>query len=78
MAISGCPVRNVLARVGDKWSLLVMLTLCEEGVMRFGQLLRSVEDISQKSLTMDDANIPDTPVRWQACRILLTKETQQY
>lgn len=32
MTISGCPIRNVLARVGDKWSLLVMLTLREEGV----------------------------------------------
>lgn len=51
ITISGCPIRNVLARVGDKWSLLVMLTLREEGVMRFGQLQRSVEDISQKSLT---------------------------
>lgn len=51
MTISGCPIRNVLTRVGDKWSLLVMLTLREEGVMRFGQLQRSVEDISQKSLT---------------------------
>ena len=51
MTIRGCPIRNVLARVGDKWSLLVMLTLREEGVMRFGQLQRSVEDISQKSLT---------------------------
>lgn len=49
--IANCPIRNVLSRVGDKWSLLVMLTLREEGVMRFGQLQRSVEDISQKSLS---------------------------
>ena len=49
--IADCPIRNVLSRVGDKWSLLVMLTLREEGVMRFGQLQRSVEDISQKSLS---------------------------
>ena len=27
---------------------------------------------------MDDANILDARVRWYACRILLTKETQQY
>ena len=23
----GCPIRNVLARIGDKWSLLVLYTL---------------------------------------------------
>lgn len=51
MTISGCPIRNVLARVGDKSSLLAMLTLRGEGVVRFGLLQRSVEDISQKSLT---------------------------
>ena len=31
-----CPVRNIIARVGDKWSLLVLHTLCNrEGNMRF-------------------------------------------
>ena len=45
-----CPIRNVLARVGDKWSLLVMLTLKAERVMRFSELQRTLCDISQKSL----------------------------
>lgn len=47
-----CPIRNVLARIGDKWSLLVIYTLNETGTMRFGQLLRSLPDISQKMLTV--------------------------
>lgn len=78
MTISGCPIRNVLARVGDKWSLLVMLTLRGEGVVRFGQLQRSVEDISQKSLTQtlrtleEDGFVlrtvyPACVTRWSAC-----------
>lgn len=50
-AIARCPIRNVLARVGDKWSLLVMLVLKDERVMRFGALQQRLTDISQKSLS---------------------------
>ena len=46
-----CPIRNVLARVGDKWSLLVLYTLQHKGSLRFKQLQRLLPDISQKSLT---------------------------
>lgn len=46
-----CPIRNVLARVGDKWSLLVLYTLQHKGALRFKQLQRLLPDISQKSLT---------------------------
>ena len=30
-----CPIRNVLARVGDKWSLLVLYNLQHKEPMRF-------------------------------------------
>ncbi|WMT87784.1 helix-turn-helix transcriptional regulator [Pelagibacterium sp. 26DY04] len=43
-------VSQVLARIGDKWSLLIVTRL-GEGPLRFGQLLRSIEDISQRMLT---------------------------
>lgn len=47
-----CPVRNVLARVGDKWSLLVMHSMVAAGQpLRFSALQRSIPDISQKMLT---------------------------
>ena len=46
-----CPIRNILARLGDKWSLLVIYTLSQVERMRFGDLRRSVPDISQKMLT---------------------------
>lgn len=46
-----CPIRNVLARVGDKWSLLVLYTLQHKEPLRFKQMQRELPDISQKSLT---------------------------
>lgn len=53
-----CPVRNILARVGDKWSLLVMHQMMHhEGPMRFSELRRAVPDISQKVLTATLRNL---------------------
>ena len=46
-----CPIRNVLARVGDKWSLLVLYNLQHMKPVRFKELQRQIPDISQKSLT---------------------------
>ena len=43
-------ISQVLARIGDKWSLLIVTRL-GEGPLRFGQLLRSIDDISQRMLT---------------------------
>ena len=50
--VEGCPVRNVLDRFGDKWSVLVLLILSEESPMRFNELNRVIRDISQKMLTV--------------------------
>ena len=46
----GCPLRDILDRVGDKWSVLVVVLL-GEGTRRFSDLRRSVEGISQRMLT---------------------------
>lgn len=46
-----CPIRNILARMSDKWSLLVIYTLTQAEKMRFGDLRRTIPDISQKMLT---------------------------
>lgn len=43
-------VNEVLARVGDKWSVLVV-SLLGDGPMRFSELLRAIDGISQKMLT---------------------------
>jgi DNA-binding HxlR family transcriptional regulator len=47
-----CPaVRDVLNRVGDKWSILVV-TVLQDGPRRFSDLKRNVEAISQRMLTL--------------------------
>ena len=46
-----CPIRNILARISDKWSLLVLYTLEQSGCMRFTALQKAIPDISQKMLT---------------------------
>lgn len=49
-----CPIRNILARISDKWSMLViyMLDRSEKEALRFKELQRLVPDISQKMLTV--------------------------
>lgn len=46
-----CPIRHILDRFGDKWSILILCTLHERTVVRFGELGRAIPDISQKMLT---------------------------
>jgi DNA-binding HxlR family transcriptional regulator len=44
-----CPVRDVLDRVGDQWSTLILITLDEDG-RRFMELQRALPDISRRVL----------------------------
>jgi len=37
-----CPIRNVLSRVGDKWSMLVLFTLENNDCQRFKELQRNI------------------------------------
>lgn len=52
VVIEDCPVRNVLDRVGDKWSILVISILGEGGTLRFNELNSVIGTISQKMLTV--------------------------
>jgi DNA-binding HxlR family transcriptional regulator len=45
-----CPVRDVLDRIGDKWSILVVMTLATRP-QRFSELHRAIRDISKRMLT---------------------------
>ena len=45
-----CPVRHVMAQIGDKWSILI-LTALDRGRARFSEVKRSIPDISQRMLT---------------------------
>ena len=44
-----CPVRDVMDRIGDRWSCLILLTLAH-GTHRFTELQRAIGDISKRML----------------------------
>ncbi|SEP26234.1 transcriptional regulator, HxlR family [Methylobacterium sp. ap11] len=45
-----CPIRDVLDRIGDQWSLLVLATLAP-GVRRFSRIEREIGDVSKQMLS---------------------------
>jgi DNA-binding HxlR family transcriptional regulator len=45
-----CPVRGVLDRLGDRWTILVLLTLDDYGTLRFTALKAKIPDVSQRML----------------------------
>jgi len=49
--IETCPIRNVVARFGNKWSLLVLLVIDREKTIRFNELNRLISDISTRILS---------------------------
>ena len=46
-----CPTREILARIGDKWTTLVIGLLAVSESRRFNELRRAIGGISQKMLT---------------------------
>lgn len=57
-----CPIRQVISRFGDKWSMLVLYTLhaSEVGVLRFSELHHKMADCSQKMLSATLKNLEQT------------------
>ncbi|HEV6952845.1 MAG TPA: helix-turn-helix domain-containing protein [Promicromonospora sp.] len=51
-----CQVRQILDRIADKWSLLV-ISLLDERTMRFGELVREIDGISKRMLTVTLRNL---------------------
>jgi DNA-binding HxlR family transcriptional regulator len=49
-------VGNILARVGDKWTILLLMALGDRR-MRFGELNRAINGISQRMLTVTLRNL---------------------
>ncbi|MBP3832566.1 MAG: helix-turn-helix transcriptional regulator [Bacteroidaceae bacterium] len=54
-----CPIRNVISRFGDKWSMLVLFLLnkSDTGIMRFNEIRRFMSDCSQKMLSQTLKNL---------------------
>jgi len=53
-----CPSRQVLDRIADKWTSLVIFALREE-TMRYGALQRRIGGVSQKMLTQTLRSLED-------------------
>lgn len=54
-----CPIRDILDKTADKWSLLVLYPLRENEVQRFSELQKAIPDISQKMLTQTLRRLED-------------------
>ena len=57
-----CPVRNVVARFGNKWALLVILVLSENEPIRYNELGRKIPDIEADGL-VNRKYYPEVPPR---------------
>lgn len=53
---AACPVRNVLDRIGDKWTMLTLAALAA-APRRFSELYRIMPDISKRMLTQTLRNL---------------------
>ena len=49
---ANCHAREMLARIGDKWSVYVIHVLGDAGTLRFNELRSRVDGISQRMLTV--------------------------
>jgi len=49
---ANCTAREILARIGDKWSVYVMHVLGDGGTLRFNEVREQVDGISQRMLTV--------------------------
>jgi DNA-binding HxlR family transcriptional regulator len=48
---------DVLNRIGDKWSVMVVGILSRSGIIRFNELKRSINGVSQRMLTLTLRNL---------------------
>ena len=57
--LPACPVETTLTLIGDKWKVLILRDLLT-GTKRFGELKKSVGDVSQKVLTSQLRDMEDS------------------
>lgn len=85
--IPDCPLREVLALIGDKWSAQVLVVL-GDGPHRFTELERAIEGISRRMLTLSLRNLernglitrtvhPDAPPRVEYAATALIDEIRE-
>lgn len=86
-AAADCPLREVLALIGDKWSAQVLVQL-GGGPRRFSELERSIEGVSRRMLTLSLRGLerngliirtvyPEVPPRVEYACTPLTKQIRE-
>jgi DNA-binding HxlR family transcriptional regulator len=86
-ADAACPLREVLALIGDKWSAQVLVEL-GAGPRRFTQLERAIEGVSRRMLTLSLRNLernglitrtvyPDAPPRVEYATTALIEDIRE-
>ena len=50
---TNCPIKELISRIGDKWSVFVLVSLAkaDNNCLRFSELMRSINGISQRMLS---------------------------
>jgi len=59
---TNCRAREMLVRVADKWSMYIIHVLAEAGPLRFSELRRRVDGVSQRMLTVTLRGLELTPL----------------
>lgn len=54
-----CPVKDIMASYGDKWSMYTILLLGQHQKMRFNELRSAIDGISQRMLTVTLRSLED-------------------
>lgn len=54
-----CPIRNVVARVSGKWSMLILCILADNDTTRFSEIRKALPDISPKVLSTTLKNLEE-------------------
>jgi len=52
-----CPIRDIISRLSDKWSILIILGLGGFGTLRFNELKNKIDGVSQRMLTLTLKNL---------------------
>ncbi|OYQ38564.1 hypothetical protein CHU92_04770 [Flavobacterium cyanobacteriorum] len=52
-----CPVRDIIARISDKWTILTIYALGGYGTLRFNEIKKLIGDVSQRMLTVTLRNL---------------------
>src|SRR5258707_82449 len=68
-----CPFRDMLARVADRWSMLVLCALAKNGTLRFSALKVRIEDISLRMLAHTPRHLEQDGQETGLAALLLTR-----